>query len=212
MFVPAGYMITHNLIPATIGNIIGGGFFVATMYSLALGTLFDSTYEKIGAVWTKLMSKIRKSDPAAPPAGRGARAVPWYEKAYNFVVSPHWINWAEETEAAVAAGATPSGLPPVATPLRSEGPTHRTYEVTKAHVSSEQSAAQARDIAMAHSETKNGRVSDVTIAVGPPSGTVGSHGHNGMHVSYNPAYGRESSSPFANSAQDVESGAAARQF
>jgi formate/nitrite transporter FocA (FNT family) len=42
------YFITHNLIPATIGNLIGGAFFVGTLHSLAVGDLFDTTYANAG--------------------------------------------------------------------------------------------------------------------------------------------------------------------
>lgn len=37
-FLLAGTFLTKNLIPVTLGNIVGGGFFVGAMYALALGT------------------------------------------------------------------------------------------------------------------------------------------------------------------------------
>ncbi|GFH21441.1 uncharacterized protein HaLaN_18748 [Haematococcus lacustris] len=58
-----GQVIVHSLIPATIGNIIGGGFFVGTLYAFAVGDLFDTLYAHAGA--------LRKG------SASGALTLPW---------------------------------------------------------------------------------------------------------------------------------------
>ena len=38
LLVLAGTFVGRNLVPATLGNLVGGGFFVGCMYALALGS------------------------------------------------------------------------------------------------------------------------------------------------------------------------------
>lgn len=52
-------IIVKNLIPSTIGNIIGGAFFVATMYAFAIGTGFDQTYAMSRNLGRQIVQRYR---------------------------------------------------------------------------------------------------------------------------------------------------------
>jgi hypothetical protein len=65
--VTIGTMITHNLIPSTIGNTLGGAFFVGTMYSLSVGTLWASCKQLAADAFWWLREKAT-GRPRPPPA------------------------------------------------------------------------------------------------------------------------------------------------
>eukprot|EP00882_Tetradesmus_deserticola_P012507 GHRQ01013258.1.p1 GENE.GHRQ01013258.1~~GHRQ01013258.1.p1 ORF type:complete len:321 (+),score=89.51 GHRQ01013258.1:640-1602(+) len=50
--------IVKNLIPATLGNLIGGAVFVASMYGLAYGDLETAVNSAAAAVWARLTRRL----------------------------------------------------------------------------------------------------------------------------------------------------------
>lgn len=59
-------IIVKNLIPVTIGNTIGGAFFVGTFYSASFGTLFDSLEETLNNLYNRLVHVRKPKD--VPPS------------------------------------------------------------------------------------------------------------------------------------------------
>lgn len=60
--ISVGTFITKNLIPVTIGNIIGGAFFVATSYGLTYGKWERVITDASADVWHKCTSKRTQND------------------------------------------------------------------------------------------------------------------------------------------------------
>jgi hypothetical protein len=49
--------IVKNLIPSTLGNLIGGGVFVASMYGLAFGEWETAVNSAAAAAWSRLTGR-----------------------------------------------------------------------------------------------------------------------------------------------------------
>lgn len=49
--ITVGAFLTANLIPATLGNLMGGGLFVATAYGLAFGNLEQAVVGAMEGAW-----------------------------------------------------------------------------------------------------------------------------------------------------------------
>jgi hypothetical protein len=59
--ISVGTFIVKNLIPATLGNLIGGAVFVASMYGLAYGE-WETVINSAGAaVWARLTGRPTSS-------------------------------------------------------------------------------------------------------------------------------------------------------
>ena len=58
--IPISTIIVKNLIPVTIGNIIGGGFFVGGFYSAAYGQLYDVAWERTKAAAARVRTCRRR--------------------------------------------------------------------------------------------------------------------------------------------------------
>lgn len=60
--ISATEFIWHNLIPATLGNWIGGAFFVATTYAFIFGTPAKRTADFFDSMTSKLTSRRATAD------------------------------------------------------------------------------------------------------------------------------------------------------
>ncbi|PNH10903.1 hypothetical protein TSOC_002293 [Tetrabaena socialis] len=78
--IPLHTMICSNWIPATIGNIIGGAFFVGTLYAGAYGTLYDRMWLRCLQAYVFVLPKSVRERIAAA-----------HRSVHNTVYS--WVDW-----------------------------------------------------------------------------------------------------------------------
>lgn len=63
--------LTKNLIPATIGNIIGGGFFVATAYGLVYGAWERDITAACAGLWSNLTGSRSRDNKSSSSNSNG---------------------------------------------------------------------------------------------------------------------------------------------
>jgi hypothetical protein len=56
--ITASEFIVKNLIPATIGNLIGGGFFVATFFGMSYGNWEKVIMSHVNSIWARCAPKV----------------------------------------------------------------------------------------------------------------------------------------------------------
>ncbi|GIL96933.1 hypothetical protein Vretimale_2656, partial [Volvox reticuliferus] len=78
--IPLRTMIVSNWVPATIGNIIGGAFFVGTLYAGTYGTLYERMWLRTTQLYIWIVPKrIRE------------RIAGMYDAVYDKLYG--WIDW-----------------------------------------------------------------------------------------------------------------------
>jgi hypothetical protein len=60
--ISVGTFIVKNLIPSTIGNLIGGAVFVASMYGLAYGDWEKAVNSAAAAAWARVTGRPRSGN------------------------------------------------------------------------------------------------------------------------------------------------------
>jgi hypothetical protein len=68
-----GQILGSNLVPATLGNIIGGAFFTATAYSLAYGSPERAVTGAASAARARVVEALRRRRARGRPAGGSAK-------------------------------------------------------------------------------------------------------------------------------------------
>jgi hypothetical protein len=68
--ISVGTFIVKNLIPATLGNLIGGAVFVASMYGLAYGDWEKAVNSAGAAAWACLTGRSRSSGSSSSLSSR----------------------------------------------------------------------------------------------------------------------------------------------